>query len=108
MTFLADEAEDQELVRELRLQLANVKQQLEQNEKNQLEFINQYRELVGLLCGYDIRLGEDGFCEAENLVPSSTQCVFFFQVYLKIISFIVLLFFQLFIFSAITPTRVQL
>jgi len=50
---------------------------LEKNERAHLEFANQYRELVGQLCGYEIRLGEDGFCEAENVL--SRDCIFLFR-----------------------------
>lgn len=83
MTFLAEEETetDAAAVRELRLQLANVKQQMEQSEKQQNENFAQYRDLVTQLSGYDIRLSEDGFCEAENV--QSRDCTFFFQKHPK-------------------------
>lgn len=49
----------------------------EQNEQSNSEYLAQYREFVKILCGYDIRFGEDGFCEAENVL--SKDCVFLFQ-----------------------------
>jgi len=69
--------EDPSTIRELRLQLANVKTLVEQNEQSNSEYLAQYKEFVKLLCGYDIRFGEDGFCEAENIL--SKDCTFLFQ-----------------------------
>ncbi|KAF7638145.1 hypothetical protein Mgra_00002371 [Meloidogyne graminicola] len=79
LTFLVEdeEEEDDSTIRELRLQLANVKTLAEQNEQSNSEYLAQYREFVKILCGYDIRFGEDGFCEAENVL--SKDCVFLFQ-----------------------------
>uniref|UniRef100_A0A915MPS7 Uncharacterized protein n=1 Tax=Meloidogyne javanica TaxID=6303 RepID=A0A915MPS7_MELJA len=80
LTFLVEEEENEEdpsTIRELRLQLANVKTLVEQNEQSNSEYLAQYKEFVKLLCGYDIRFGEDGFCEAENIL--SKDCTFLFQ-----------------------------
>lgn len=79
LTFLVEDEdeEDPSTIRELRLQLANVKTLVEQNEQSNSEYLAQYKEFVKLLCGYDIRFGEDGFCEAENIL--SKDCTFLFQ-----------------------------
>lgn len=80
LTFLAADAEeeaDPALIRELRLQLDNLKSQLKQTESEQADYLAQYRELVTMLSGYNIRFGEDGFCEAENV--HSKNCTFLFQ-----------------------------
>lgn len=80
MTFLVtneDDDDNGEQIRQLRLQLANVKQQMEQNDRNQSAYLANYRDLVALLCGYNIRMDEDGFCEAENV--NSKDCTFIFQ-----------------------------
>ena len=72
-----EDEEDHSTARELRLQLANVKTLLEQTEQSSSEYLSQYKELIKLLCGYDIRFGEDGFCEVENVL--SKDCTFIFQ-----------------------------
>uniref|UniRef100_A0A915ND27 Uncharacterized protein n=1 Tax=Meloidogyne javanica TaxID=6303 RepID=A0A915ND27_MELJA len=78
-----DEAHDDHLVKQVAAEataatkFANVKTLVEQNEQSNSEYLAQYKEFVKLLCGYDIRFGEDGFCEAENIL--SKDCTFLFQ-----------------------------
>uniref|UniRef100_A0A914IAF7 Mitotic spindle assembly checkpoint protein MAD1 n=1 Tax=Globodera rostochiensis TaxID=31243 RepID=A0A914IAF7_GLORO len=73
----AELEEDSGHVHNLRVQLRALKHRLRQTEKGSAEVLREFRETVALLSGYDVRIGEEGFCEVENV--HSKNCVFLFQ-----------------------------
>ncbi|KAL3082405.1 hypothetical protein niasHT_038471 [Heterodera trifolii] len=64
-------------VHNLRVQIRALKEQLDQTENVNAELLREFRETVALISGYDVRIGEEGFFEAESV--HSKNCVFLFQ-----------------------------
>lgn len=72
-------------IRDLRAQLKRIKREHERMQQIQKDLALQYRKMVALLTGFQIKMREEGLCEVGHVLE--TQSVFFFQVYKFIIIF---------------------
>ncbi|KAI1713943.1 mitotic checkpoint protein domain-containing protein [Ditylenchus destructor] len=68
--------EDSEQIKDLRRQLKRVTREYEQAAELQKNLALQYRQLVTLLTGYQIKMREEGFCEVGNVMDQGGMFCF--------------------------------
>ncbi|KAI1717777.1 mitotic checkpoint protein [Ditylenchus destructor] len=68
--------EDSEQIKDLRRQLKRVTREYEQAAELQKNLALQYRQVVTLLTGYQIKMREEGFCEVNFCYTYKFECQF--------------------------------